>query len=159
MADRRRSTLKRALIPDRANGLLERVRWGRERLAGLQREVGRAESDLLKIAVDVFNEESAPIDGVTVEHGGVELGVVTTRGSGPMCLWSPITVCVYAKRSDEAMSIPGQRAWRAWREAHTGQPDERAVPDEPSMRTDACLFCGVPSGRDGSLTGPARRSR
>jgi hypothetical protein len=83
-----------------------------KRLAG---QIRNREGRLRRIAADAFNEESEPIDGMTVEVREISLG-------HKPCERCPIGICVY---SDRVISLPGQRE-----------------PAGPATGDGACLFCG-----------------
>ena len=101
--------------------------------------IRKHQTALVKIVVKAFNEQSEPIDGITVESREVVIGYAS-------CDKSPIGVCVY---SDRAMSIPGQLEAHAWREKHGHATAEDIMHKwGPATGTDACLFCGVPQDKN-----------
>jgi hypothetical protein len=101
----------------------------------LEGQIRHREGRLRRIAADVFDEESAPLSGMTAELRKLDL-------SYRPCETSPIGMCVY---SDDVISIPGQR--------------EDTASESPATCTDACLFCGEPEAD--AWLGPRqyRRSR
>ncbi len=84
------------------------------------------------IVIEVFNELSAPIDGIVLDPGEVVVGYNA-------CAETPIGVCCY---SDRVVTLPGQRAHEKWRAEHADTPQEHRYPKLPEASTDACLFCG-----------------
>jgi hypothetical protein len=100
-----------------AETLRAEITEAKAKIKTLTGQIRHREGRLRRIAADAFNEESAPIDGITAEVREIVLG-------DAKCDASPIGVCVYA---DRVTSLPEQR---------TGTP----------ASTDACLFCGTRCG-------------
>jgi len=115
----------------------QEIEWTRAKIRALREEIWKYEyrlTEISEVAVRAFNEISEPLSGVVTES--VDLG------SSP-CLECPLGICVYCGDGYGAMSLPGQRLKREWRDEHRGTPDQY-LPGHPAMGTHACLFCGVP---------------
>ena len=94
----------------------------RETLLSEGRQIARRarsmELALLKLAMNRFNAESEPINGITAELRELNLGE-------KCCHKSPVCVCVYGDVHASLMSLPAQRG-------------------EPVEEDCGCIFCGEP---------------
>ena len=113
---------------EEADRLRTEIAEAKTKVKGLMGQIRSKKGRLRRIVTDAFNEESEPLNGITVEVREIDLGCKS-------CGLSPIGICVYSNR-DNGMSLPEQRDEAAWHAKYASSVKWPHI--------TACLFCGEP---------------